>query len=172
MLFDGGMQHSVNFDSFLFNQGPNGPKFHGNPQHFMFALHSSVFLHSLPYNCTVSFFFFNSKLSAWEFNISVFLFSGALTKHLHVLCSFLPQPANQKAASGAGRLPGEGGDPDVSAVCQREFVHFKKTPSQQPTHLHNNLLSESFYAYRSSGRKSLRRPLIPFLCAGSHCART
>lgn len=46
MLFDGGMGHSVNSYSSLFNQGPNSPKFHGNPSHFVFTLHPSVFLHS------------------------------------------------------------------------------------------------------------------------------
>lgn len=46
MLFDGGMRHSVNSYSSLFNQGPNSPKFHGNPPHFVFTLHPSVFLHS------------------------------------------------------------------------------------------------------------------------------
>lgn len=45
MLFDGGMRHSVNSYSSLFNQGPNSPKFHGNPPHFVFTLHPSVFLH-------------------------------------------------------------------------------------------------------------------------------
>lgn len=40
MLFDGSMQHSVNFDSFLFNQGPNSPKFHGNPP--TLSVHTSL----------------------------------------------------------------------------------------------------------------------------------
>lgn len=68
---------------------------------------------------------------------------------------FFHQPANQKAASGAGRLSGEGGDPDVSAGCQCEFVYFKRRCLNSRLICMITCCQRAFMesvAYRSSGR--------------------
>lgn len=126
MLFDEGMQHSVNIYSSLFNQGPNSPKFHGNPPHLVSTL---VLL------CTVLPLLHISYIKVISTGVvqglSVFMF----TRSINYVFS-LPQTANQKASSGARRLSGEGGDPDVSAIYQCEFVYFVRTAG---SHLHNKL---------------------------------
>lgn len=90
MLFDGGMRHSVNSYSSLFNQGPNSPKFHGNPPHFVFTLHPSVFLHRY-YHVTAqrlhqSYSHGSCKFNASLYNNLIFLmfffFYGVVTIHL------------------------------------------------------------------------------------------
>lgn len=138
MLFDGGMQHSVNFYSSLFNQGPNSPKFHGNPPHFCVHI-SPQCLFTQYYHVTAQFF--TSKLSTWELQVQhlfalqsvlvffmffYFIYFRNVNYTCVYLCTFLSplQTANQKAAPRAGRLSGEGGDPDVSAGCKCEFVYF------------------------------------------------
>lgn len=70
MLFDGGMRHSVNSYSSLFNQGPNSPKFHGNPPHFVFTLHPSVFLHRY-YNVTAQRLHQSYSHGSCKFNASL-----------------------------------------------------------------------------------------------------
>lgn len=162
MLFDGGMRHSVNSYSSLFNQGPNSPKFHGNPPHFVFTLHPSVFLHRY-YHVTAQRLHQSYSHGSCKFNASLhnnliflmfffFLWSGNYT-FTSVL--FFHQPANQKAASGAGRLSGEGGDPDVSADCQCEFVYFKRRCLNSCLICMITCCQRAFMesvAYRSSGR--------------------
>lgn len=104
LLLDGRIQHSVNFYFSLFNQGPNCAKHHGNhlstpspppsppPQERREDKHW-LLLHSV----------------CGPVNSPPSLFTSVSS-------------ANQKAASGAGRLSGEGGDADVSAGCQRESM--------------------------------------------------
>lgn len=144
------------FYSSLFNQGPNSPKFHGNPPHFVFTLHPTAqLLHqvidtgvasSTPSCIMITLFFF------------VFLpFIYVTDRYLSIyFYTCLSPPANQKAASGAGRLSGEGGDPDVSAGCQREFVYIRGRWLNSRLICMLTCCQGAFMesvAYRSSGRK-------------------
>ncbi len=110
----------------------------------------------LPCNCTVFTSVINTevqRLFALQSALFSLCLSGALTIRLPLY--FLPQPANQKAASGAGRLSGEGGDPDVSAGCQREFVYFKRRRQNSRLICMITCCQRAFMgsvAYRSSGR--------------------
>lgn len=102
-------------------------------------------------NCTV----FTSKVINTGVLIVFYVLQEALT--LPLLLSS-PETANQKAAPGAGRLSGEGGDPDVSAVCQCEFVYLKKTPSKNSRLICMITCCQRAFtgsvAYRSSGRNT------------------
>lgn len=95
----------------------------------------------------------------------------------HALTSALfpprPKTANQKAASRAGRLSGEGGNPDVAAGRQCKFVDSKKRCLNRRLICMTTPLSGSFCGKHCLSKlckeyKSLRHPLIPFLRVWSH----
>lgn len=114
------------------------------------------FYTALPCNCIV----FTSKLSTRKLQVqrlfalkSVFICFRSVNYMFTAVLS--PPTANQKAAPGAGRLSGEGGDPDVSAVCQCEFVYFKRRRQNSRLICMTTCCRRAFMGsvvYRSSGR--------------------
>lgn len=170
MLFDGGMQHSVNFFTLLFSIKGQTVQNSTVIPHTLCSHLTPVSFFTQHYHVTAQFLHQSYQHGSCKFNASLhynqcdFLcFSRVLTIRLYFLP---PRTANQKAASGAGRLSGEGGDPDVSAVCQCEFVYFKRHRQNSRLICMITCCQRAFMGSLSKlwkEYKSSRRPLIPFL---------
>lgn len=134
---DGDMQHSVNFHSSLFNQGPNSPKHHGNPPHCVSTPHPSVSLLQAQRLCiTIALIFFvNSRVAS-----ALFLPLQQIRKLRREL-----DASQEKVATLTSQLAA-----NVSLFASKQLARF-----------HGNLPSESIEGELWKERESFRRSIIP-----------
>lgn len=169
------MQHSVNFYFSLFNQGPNSPKFHGNPPHYMFTLHSMSFYSVLP--CVTAHFIHQSyHQGSCKFNASAL---QSLIFVIYINHTFVPdfsfRTSKSESYVGSWTPLRRRWQPSRLSWLPMWVYLLQITASKQTATLHDNLMPLSVYSKGCLLKlwkeyKCSRHPLIPFVCVWRCCA--